>query len=600
MNIDLQFKDSSPVETVERIRSILTSQGIEVEENWFDSGVKGCFCLRVMVKGADFGSNGKGVTKELARASGYAELMERMQAGYVRRQYFRKSVLSYADAETVSVDQLDARCGEWIKQIAEGISEQFSTPFSYDCVCKKIIEADAADGKTIRLLPFLDATEGTMTYFPQKIVSSLYSTSGLAAGNNFDEAIVQGFSEIIERRNVIRAFFRDVTPPTIPDEYLAQFTNAYSTIRFLRENGLDVTVKDCSFGEPYPILAVVAIDKEHHSYQVRMGAHPVFEIAIERCLTEMFQGHSLKNAADVSELFIGDAKTRSVSELVGLLTKGYGKYSSYFFSGTPSYAFNPFPDRTNMTNRQLVQEILSYVKSQGHHLLIRSVAHFGFPSIRIIIPGFSEALPNQMLDTFPHLYLLQKYETAALNVSKLDDSSKHEYLQFLKHQQSCYGQSGFSFQTISGMNVFGTSQSRNMFYGQMLFAYLAWDENKTESVRYAKNALQAATPQEKSYLSCLLSICEFLRQSKSISEIQSLLAPFYPEAILWPLIVCIDCARNPFEPLTLHCTKTECASCRFAATCRIVNTQKMINTIQAATDAYDNSSAFAELRKTCK
>lgn len=599
MNIDEKFKDSSPIETVKRIQSILADRGIEVEESWFDSGVKGCYCLRVSVKGADFGSNGKGITKELARASGYAELMERMQAGYVRRQYFRKSVLQYADAMSVSLDQLDEKCGKWIAQIADGISELFPQQVSHASVFKKVIESDSFDDTSIRLLPFYDATEGQMTYFPQKIVSSLYSTSGLAAGNTFDEAIVQGFSEIIERRNVIAAFFRDITPPTIPDEYLARYTTAYDTIQFLRNSGLDVTVKDCSFGAPYPILAVVAIDKANHSYQVRMGAHPVFEIAIERCLTEMFQGHTLKNAADISDLFIGNAKQRPVSELVALLTKGYGKYAASFFSGTPSYEFKPFPDRSKMTNHQLVGEILSYVKSLGHHFLVRSVAHFGFPSIRIIIPGFSEALPNQLLDNFPHLYLLQKHEFSALDITKYDERTQDEYLKFLKHQQACYGISGLSYQNISGMNVFGGSQSMNLYYGRMLFAYLEWRGNKAEAMRLAKLSLPAAPQEDKNYLACLISISDFVQQAKSFSEIQQVLSNFYDDSVLEPLISCFEAGTNPFKPLVIHCTKPDCGSCRFNGQCKIVGTQEMIEKIQNAVSVYDNSKAFDALIEAC-
>ena len=81
--LDRTFKDDSPLDTVKKIKGILKSYGIETEEKWMDSGVPYCYSLRVSVYGTVFGTNGKGVTKELALASGYGELMERLQLGRI-------------------------------------------------------------------------------------------------------------------------------------------------------------------------------------------------------------------------------------------------------------------------------------------------------------------------------------------------------------------------------------------------------------------------------------------------------------------------------------------------------------------------------------
>ena len=81
--IDSKYKDDSPINTVNRIKGILKEYGIETIECWNDSGVPYCHSLRVSVFGTDFGVNGKGVTEELALASGYGELMERLQLGRI-------------------------------------------------------------------------------------------------------------------------------------------------------------------------------------------------------------------------------------------------------------------------------------------------------------------------------------------------------------------------------------------------------------------------------------------------------------------------------------------------------------------------------------
>ena len=85
--IDEKFKEVSPISTVERIISILGQLGIELQEIWNDSGLDNCWSLVVAAKGLFPSSNGKGLTKELARASAYGEFMERLQSGLFLYKY---------------------------------------------------------------------------------------------------------------------------------------------------------------------------------------------------------------------------------------------------------------------------------------------------------------------------------------------------------------------------------------------------------------------------------------------------------------------------------------------------------------------------------
>ena len=101
---DSDFKDESPSKTVENIKSILASVDIETEESWFETNVPYCYALRVTVKGTTFGVNGKGLTKAFALASGYGELMERLQLGYIGSRNVQKDGhYSVNDGQTVIV-----------------------------------------------------------------------------------------------------------------------------------------------------------------------------------------------------------------------------------------------------------------------------------------------------------------------------------------------------------------------------------------------------------------------------------------------------------------------------------------------------------------
>ena len=79
-----RYKEVAPEETVKRIKKILNEVGIKTEEKWQEKSSVGTYSLRVCVKGTDIGQNGKGMTKEFAMASGYAEFLERLQNGVFR------------------------------------------------------------------------------------------------------------------------------------------------------------------------------------------------------------------------------------------------------------------------------------------------------------------------------------------------------------------------------------------------------------------------------------------------------------------------------------------------------------------------------------
>ena len=79
-----RYKDAEPAETVKKLKKLLKELGIDVEEKWSKESSVGTFSLRICIKGTDIGQNGKGMTREFAMASGYAEFFERMQNGMLR------------------------------------------------------------------------------------------------------------------------------------------------------------------------------------------------------------------------------------------------------------------------------------------------------------------------------------------------------------------------------------------------------------------------------------------------------------------------------------------------------------------------------------
>ena len=379
IHIDEKYKDASPQATVERIYSLLAAQNINLNEEWCDSGIPDCFSVRVTIAGTTLGTNGKGVTKELARASGCAELMERLQSG------FRGAgSLKFPDEAVMTKKELLTYSQSAMDQISARISESEHIDFSTE----QLLDCFYAFGKSdaVPAIPFFDAVSGASVYFPVGMIKSVYSSNGLAAGNSTEEAIVQGFSEIVERYCQERIMRENLVPPTVPDSYLKQFDTAWHIVSSLRDANYTVLIKDCSLGEGFPVVASVLIDRKRHGYRVVFGASPVFEIALERSLTEQLQGHSIENVPMITAFF--SAARRSSSDFEAAFVSARATYSIDFFNDVPSYPFVPSENNHGASNKELLRFVMRYLEKNDRTMLVRDLSHFGFPTFRIIVPGF--------------------------------------------------------------------------------------------------------------------------------------------------------------------------------------------------------------------
>lgn len=70
--MDEAYKDSSPQETVRRIKKILRDNGLTATEVWQEDTVPNCHAMSVQLNVLTLKSNGKGLTREFAMASAMA------------------------------------------------------------------------------------------------------------------------------------------------------------------------------------------------------------------------------------------------------------------------------------------------------------------------------------------------------------------------------------------------------------------------------------------------------------------------------------------------------------------------------------------------
>ena len=76
-------KDASPDKTVNRIKDILKKIDIQTDIEWTEQEYHNAFSNRITLSPTSLGTNGKGTDIEYALASGYAELIERIENGTI-------------------------------------------------------------------------------------------------------------------------------------------------------------------------------------------------------------------------------------------------------------------------------------------------------------------------------------------------------------------------------------------------------------------------------------------------------------------------------------------------------------------------------------
>lgn len=596
MFVDQKFKEVLPEKTVDRIKGILDSHGIETVESGIPSGVRHCHSMRVAVKDVEFGANGKGMTEAYSKASGYAEFMERLQGGYLSRRIWRDQALDFPDERQMRIAECVESCGEWIEAMQRSLSGLFGREIPRSQILRKLFEADG-EAESVACIPFYDPKNDRRVYFPKKAMAFLYNTNGLAAGNDLVEAAVQSLSEIYERHNLVRMFFGSYVPPTIPEEYLRGFPKIWEIIEDLKATGLRVLVKDCSLGEPFPLVAAVVIDQPNHAYHVHLGAFPAFEIALERSFTEMFQGRTLQNVTDTDTLTTGDARQRSNAELIKFLTHGCGRYPLSFFSDKPSYPFRPFPDRADSSNEALLKEYLDYFHGKGCPVYFRDISHLGFPSIRVVIPGVSEIMPTHLSDRFPLAWLLERYKKAPLDLEALSEDERFEYRLLLDYLAQNYGADAFDFLFLSGRNLDRTNRSVCRFLGRMSYGWLEWERDQETALGFIRAAFPVAEPEDARYLSCYLAFREQLRSGADRAVIRSALSELYGTEYAAEAEAVLAAGENPFTKYLVHCSPESCPSCPYRETCSGWTTDAFIRKIRAIVARFDSAAAYEGLRR---
>ncbi len=240
-------------------------------------------------------------------------------------------------------------------------------------------------------IPFTNARNGEIVYFPVNLLDNLYGSNGMSEGNTEYEALVQGLSEIIERyvkREIIK---RGLALPKIPDEILAKYENSYKTINTLQSDNIKVVCYDASLGGKFPVVCVVLFNQSNGTCFASFGSHPIFEVALDRTLTELMQGRTFSDLDNFDAPDFDLERTSDVVNLESHFVDSTGILPMQMFKNVPDYRFVAW-DFSGNTQEQY--KALRYMIAKlGFDIYIRSYNYLGVCVYRTIVPGMSEIYP---------------------------------------------------------------------------------------------------------------------------------------------------------------------------------------------------------------
>lgn len=342
-------------------------------------------------------ANGKGASKKAALASALGEYFERLSTNYFFSDF-------YLGKQVATASFVHYPTEKWFlvpddNTLPEGIlSEkllQFYDP-NNELSATDLIDLQSSNRERgICALPFISQSDQKIVYVPVNLIANLYASNGMSAGNTRNEARVQALSEIFERYVKNKIIAEAVSLPTIPEEVIHRYPSVLASIESLENEGFPLYCFDASLGGKYPVICVVLFNPKNGTCYASFGAHPNFGVALERTVTELLQGRSLKDLDVFSPPSFDNDEIADLSNLETHFIDSSGLISWDLFKEKADYEFVDWD--FSGTTEQEFNNLMAIFHEQNTEVLIMDYEHLGVYACRILAVGMSEIYPPEDL-----------------------------------------------------------------------------------------------------------------------------------------------------------------------------------------------------------
>ena len=432
-------KDLPLEQTIANMSGMLASWGIKIEIASWRNIVPNVWSLHIRDAHSPMCfTNGKGATKESALASSLGEFIERLNNNH----FYAGAYWGEDIANAPFVHYPNER---WFKPGADdalprGMLDAYSLAiYDPDGELRGSHLIDTNSGNVERgicALPFVRQSDGETVYFPSNLVENLYASNGMSAGNTLAEAQVQCLSEIFERAVKREILEGEMALPDVPPEVLAKYPAILAGIKGLEEQGFPVLVKDASLGGQYPVMCVTLMNPKTGGVFASFGAHPSFEVALERSLTELLQGRSFEGLNDLPQpTFTSNAVTEPYNFVEHFIDSS-GVVSWRFFSARSDVAFVEwdFSSQGEDSNADELATLLAILEDMGKEVYTAVHDQLGAVACRMLVPGYSEIYPVEDL-IWDNTNKSLLFREDILNLHRLDDDALEALLDRLENNE---------------------------------------------------------------------------------------------------------------------------------------------------------------------
>jgi ribosomal protein S12 methylthiotransferase accessory factor len=392
-------KDASLESSIATMLAKLEQLDFHVEERSWLNPVAGIWSVHLRERDCPLlFTNGKGASRLAALASALGEFFERLSCNYFWTHFYLGERIAGRDFAHYPREQWfqPGEDGAWP---AELLTPELHRLYNPDYSIDAHTLVDLNSGNTERgicALPYVRQRDGASVWFPVNIIGNLYVSNGMSAGNTEAEARTQALSEIFERHIKFRIIGEGLCLPDVPEAVIARYPGIAAGIQALREAGFGILVKDASLGGKYPVMNVTLLHPGDQGCFASFGAHPRFEIALERALTELLQGRGLDALGGFPEPGFDLDEIAAAPNIEIHFVDSSGIISWNFLGDQPDFEFCDwnFSSTTADDYRALVDRI----HRDGHDIYIADFTHLGVYACRILVPGMSEIYPLDDLE----------------------------------------------------------------------------------------------------------------------------------------------------------------------------------------------------------
>jgi ribosomal protein S12 methylthiotransferase accessory factor len=432
---ELLGKDLPLEQTIANMTALLASIGIKIEISSWRNIVPNVWSVHIRDAASPMCfTNGKGSSRDSAICSALGEYLERSSCNYFYNDHYLGEEISSSSFVHYPNEQ-------WFKSglddaLPEGLMDEVCLRiYNPENELKASNLIDTNSGRAERgicALPFERQSDNKTVYIPVNLIGNLFVSNGMSAGNTINEAKVQCLSEIFERAVKKQIIEEELSLPDVPKDILAKYPSIVAGITELESRGFPILVKDASLGGQFPVMCVTLMNPKTGGVFASFGAHPKFEVALERSLTELLQGRSFEGLNDVPPPTFNSLAVKEPNNFIEHFIDSSGIISWRFFSDKNDYEFCEW-DFAGTTEQEsdYLMNILHDLKKEVY---ISIHEDLGAKACRILVPGFSEIYPVEDL-IWDNSNKSLHFREDILNIHDLDDQKLTSLVEQLEESQ---------------------------------------------------------------------------------------------------------------------------------------------------------------------